>query len=136
MRYLGWISALVIAIILYYVYSLKYQPLKSKIVKLEDEIAMWEETVRDRREITGEKNRFPPERFFKDNRLTPYGEVEILRNLDRNYKGIEIYISAPKALERASDLMRFLSEQRIDYYNIYLIAIVDSVERFEYKYTK
>ncbi|MEO0142026.1 MAG: hypothetical protein ABIL70_01470 [candidate division WOR-3 bacterium] len=136
MRYLGWVVALIFAIILYYIYSVKYQPLSKKITKLEDEIKMWEETVKDHREITGDRNRFPPERFFKDNRLTPYGEVEILRNLDRNYKGIEIYISAPRALERAGDLLRFLSEQRIDYYNLYIIAVADSVERFEYKYTK
>uniref|UniRef100_A0A7C4XJT7 Uncharacterized protein n=1 Tax=candidate division WOR-3 bacterium TaxID=2052148 RepID=A0A7C4XJT7_UNCW3 len=136
MRYLGWVTALIIILIFYYQYNFNYLPLRKRVIKLEDEIKMWEQTLRDQKEITGDKNRFSPEKFFIDDKLTPYGEVEILRSFDRSYKGIEIYISAPNALKRAADLMRFMHEQRIDYQNSYLFVVVDSIERFEYKFIK
>lgn len=136
MRFIGWIIALISVLLLYFVYTTQYQPLKKKVTRLEEEIEMWEQTIKGQKEIGGDKNRFPSERFFVDDALTPYGEVEILRQFDRSYKGIEIYISAPNALNRASDLLRFLKEQRIVYQNMRIIAVNDSIERFEYKYTK
>ena len=136
MKYIGWIFALLAVAALVFFYSSKYAPLKKSINRLEQEIKLWEETLRGERTLTGDVNRFPPEKFFSDDNLTAYAEVEILRRFDRRHEGIDIYISAPNALARMEDLLRFLDEQKIDYLKIYCIAAIDSIERFEYKYTK
>jgi len=136
MKYIGWIIALILVVVTYYIYRFKYLPLKTSIVKLEQEIAMWEEQLKGEKGIIGDHNIFPPDKFFKDDKLTAYGEVEILRRFDQHYRGIEIYISAPNAQTRAKDLLRFLDEQKIEYRTFYCIAVIDSIERFEYKFTK
>lgn len=136
MKYWGWIIAIISVIVAYYIYRAKYIPLKNSIAKLEQEIVMWEEVLKGEKGLGGDRNRFPSDRFFQNDKLTPYAEVEILRRFDLHYKGIEIYISAPNALTRAKDLLRFLDEQEINYQNLYFIAVLDSIEKFEYKYTK
>jgi len=136
MKYLGWIISVLLIIAVYYAYRTHYLPLKEDIDKLEDEITMWENVLRGEKGISGDRHRFAPERFFKDDKLTPYAEVEILRRFDILHKGIELYISAPKALTRAEDVLRFLAEQKIEYKNLSCIVVIDSVERFEYKFVK
>jgi hypothetical protein len=136
MKYIGWIIALLAIVATIYLYSAKYAPLKQSVQRLEQEIKLWEETLKGEKILTGDVNRFPPEKFFDNDKLTPYAEVEILRRFDRRHEGIDIYITAPNALARMEDIMRFLSEQKIDYTKIYCIAAIDSIERFEYKYTK
>jgi hypothetical protein len=136
MRYLGWIIALVTIVFAVYLYQSKYVPLKTSINKLEQEIAMWEEVLKGEKGISGDRNSFPVDRFFNDDKLTAYAEVEIIRRFDQHYRGLEIYISAPNALTRIKDVLRFLDEQKIEYASIYCVAVIDSIERFEYKYTK
>ena len=136
MRYLGWIVSLAIAIVFLIAYKTQYVPLSQDVRKLESEISMWETVLKDEKGWTGERNRFSVERFFDGNRLSPYAEVEMLRRLTPEYKGIEIYISAPDALTRAHDVVRFFAEQRIGYKTIYCVIDTDSLERFEYKFVK
>ncbi|HEX7319030.1 MAG TPA: hypothetical protein VF399_01585 [bacterium] len=136
MKYLGWIIAIITMIFAAYLYQSKYVPLKASISKLEQEIAMWEDVLKGEKGLTGDRNSFPAERFFDDDKLTAYAEVEIIRRFDPHYKGIEIFISAPNALTRIKDILRFLDEQKIEYQSMYCIAIIDSIEKFEYKYTK
>jgi len=136
MKYLGWIISLMLLVAFYYTYKTHYLPLKKDLNKLEEEINMWEDMLRGEKGISSDRNRFAVERFFENDKLTPYGEVEILRRFDVNYKGIEIYISALSALSRAQDVLRFLTEQRIGYQNISCIVVVDSTERFDYKFIK
>lgn len=136
MKYIPWIIILVLLIVAYSFYKTQYLPIKKSTDKLTDEIKMWEEMVKSEKGIHGDFERLPAEKFFENDKLTPYGEVEIMRRFERHYKGIEIYISAPNALKRMADLLRFLNEQRIDYYTIYCTAVIDSIERFDYKYTK
>jgi len=62
--------------------------------------------------------------------------VEILRRFVLEYKNLELYISAPRALDRAADVMRFLDEQKIEYKTLRCIVVIDSAERFEYKFSK
>lgn len=136
MKYLGWIIAGLVTAALLYCYQAHYRPLRANVATLEREIAMWEEVLRDEQGLSGDRNRFPPDRFFEQDRLTPYAEVEILRRFDLHNKGIEIYVSAPHAIARAQDILRFLNEQHISYGLLHLHAEMDSVERFEYKYIK
>jgi len=136
MKYLGWIISLMIIIAAIYLYKAKYVPLKNSIDKLEQEIAMWEEVLRGEKGLSSDRNSFPVDRFFQGDQLTAYAEVEILRRFDLHNKGIEIYLSAPNALTRMKDLLRFLNEQKIEYQNVYCIAVEDSTEKFEYKFTK
>ncbi len=136
MKYLGWIISVILFIVGYFIYRSQYLPLKKDIVKLQKEITMWEDILKGKKGIVGERYSFPVERFFSNNKLTPYAEVEILRKFDIHYKGIEIYISAPQAYKRASDVMRFLTEQRIEYPGLSMYVVFDSLERFEYKFIK
>lgn len=136
MKYVGWIVSLFLVVALYFVYTRHYVPLKEDVDRLEDEIAMWENVLKGEKGIHGDRHRFAPERFFKDDKLTPYAEVEILRRFDIHYKGIELYISAPNALTRAEDILRFLTEQKLSYKNLSCIVVIDSVERFDYKFIK
>jgi hypothetical protein len=136
MKYLGWIISVILIIIFYYTYKTQYLPLKRDLNKLEEEITMWETILKDEKGLSGDRNRFAINRFFENDKLTPYAEVEILRKFDLNYKGIDIYISAPNALARAKDVLNFLVEQKIEYQNISCIAVIDSLERFEYKFVK
>ncbi|MGQ9702320.1 MAG: hypothetical protein ACUVQ3_06970 [bacterium] len=136
MKYLALIIIIILVAFGYYFYSVHYLPLKQNTDKLKEEIKMWEETVKNQKGIRGDFEQLPANKFFQDDQLTPYGEVEIMRRFDRHYKGIEIYISAPNALKRMADLLRFLNEQKIDYQTIYCTAEIDSIERFDYKYTK
>jgi hypothetical protein len=136
MKYIGWIISVILIIAFIYVYRVQYMPLKDDIDKLEEEITMWENVLKGEKGLSGDRKRFTPERFFKNNKLTPYGEVEILRKFDLHQKSLELYISAPKALTRAEDVLRFLTEQRIVYKDLTCIVVIDSVERFEYKFSK
>lgn len=136
MKYLGWIITIILILAFCFTYKTQYLPLKEDINKLEKEIAMWENVLKGEKGMSGDRNRFATERFFKDNKLTPYGEVEILRKFDTHYKGVELYISAPKAFKRAKDVLRFLSDQRIIYKTLSCIVVIDSIERFEYKFVK
>jgi hypothetical protein len=110
--------------------------MKEDIDNLESEIAMWENVLKGEKGLQTDRQRFPPERFFEDDKLTPYAEVEILRQFDLQYKGVELYISAPHALERAQDVLRFFAEQRLSYKSVSCIVVLDSTERFEYKFIK
>jgi hypothetical protein len=136
MKYLGWILAVIFAVALVYVYKVRYLPLRSSVAKLEQEIAMWEDVLKGQKGLSGDRYRFPPERFFKDDKLTPYAEIDILRNFDLHYLSLELYITAPEAHRRTLDIMRFLNEQRIVYKNMYIQSVIDSLERFEYKLTQ
>ncbi len=136
MKYISIIVIIALVIFGYYFYQGQYKPLRKNIERLQEEIKMWEETIRSEKGIRGDFEQFPVEKFFQNDKLTPYGEVEIMRRFDRHYKGIEIYISAPNAMKRMADVLRFLNEQRIDYLTIYCTATIDTVERFDYKYTK
>jgi|GEM_PF-679303 len=134
MRYLGWILSLILAVGFYIAYTTQYRPLRSDVEELEREIAMWEKVLKNEKGLTGDRNRFATERFFQLDKLTPYGEVEILRKFDLTQKGVEIYISAPNAFQRAQSVMQFLHEQRLLYKTVDFIAEIDSLERFEYKF--
>ena len=136
MKYLGWLLSIILMVAFYYTYKTQYLPLKKDISKLEEEIAMWENVLKGEKGMLGDGNRFAIERFFQNDSLTPYAEVEILRRFDIHNKGIEIYISAPHALTRAKDVMNFLAEQKIEYQNMSFIIVTDSIERFEYKFVK
>lgn len=136
MKYLGWIISIILVVGLFYIYKTRYLPLKEDVNELREEISMWENILKGEKGIKGDLHRFPTDRFFENNKLTPYAEVEILRKFDMSYKGIEIYISAPKAFMRAEDLTRFLAEQQIKYQNLTLFVDIDSIERFEYKFIK
>jgi hypothetical protein len=136
MKYIGWILALALLATTVFLYRAKYVPLKKSVDKLGEEIAMWEEVVKGQKGISGDRYRFPAERFFENDKLTPYAEVDIIRNFDPHYQGLEIYLTAPNALARAQDVMRFLQEQRLEYRSMYVLAVIDSLERFEYKFTK
>lgn len=136
MKYLGWIIALFFAVGFIYFYRVRYAPLKNNVNKLEQEIQMWEEVLKGQQGLTGDRYRFPVDRFFKDDRLTPYAEIDILRNFDPHFLNLELYLSAPAAHRRAEDVMRFLNEQHIVYRSLYLQSVIDSSERFEYKLTK
>ena len=136
MKYLGWMISLILTFVFYIGYQTQYAPLKRDVHKLEKEIAMWENVLKGEKGLSGNRNRFTTERFFEKNKLTPYAEVDILRKFELHHKGLELYISAPKALERAKDVLRFLAEQRIEYQYLRCIAVIDSVEEFEYRYIK
>jgi hypothetical protein len=136
MKYTGWILAILFLAAAIAMYRIKYLPLQKSVTKLEQEIAMWEEVVKGQKGISGDRYRFPAERFFEGDKLTPYAEVDIIRNFDPHYQGLELYITAPKALDRASDVLRFLLEQRLDYRSVFLTTVLDSLERFEYKFNK
>jgi len=136
MKYIGWIVCIVLVIGFYAAYRTQYVPIKRDINRLEKEIAMWENVLKGEKGLIGDRNRFPSDRFFQKNKLTPYGEVEILRRFVLDYRNLELYISAPRALDRAADVMRFLDEQRIEYKTLRCIVVIDSAERFEYKFSK
>jgi len=136
MKYLGWIISIVLIIAFCVIYRTQYVPVKNDILELEKEIAMWENVLKDEKGLTGDRFRFATDRFFKNNRLTPYGEVEILRKFDPHNKGLEIYLSAPRAFVRAKDVLTFLSDQRITFKRFTCIVEIDSIERFEYKFVK
>lgn len=136
MRYLCWVISLVLATTFYLTYRTQYLPLKIDVDRLEEEIKMWENVLKGEKGIIGDRDRFTTERFFEKDKLTPYAEVEILRKFDTHYKGLELYISAPRAFKRAKDVLRFLSDQRITYKKLYCIVVIDSIEKFEYKFTK
>lgn len=136
MKYIGWIISLILVVSFYILYKAQYAPMADEITKLEKEIAMWENVLKGEKGLTGDRYRFATDRFFKEDRLTPYGEVEILRKFELGYAGVDLYISAPNALARATDVISFLSSQRIGYKSISCIVVIDSVERFEYKFSK
>ncbi len=136
MKHLGWIISILLIIAFYYTYRTKHIPLRQDIKKLENEITMWENVLKGEKGLIGDRNRFATERFFENDELTAYGEVEILRKFDTRYKGIELYISAPRAFRRAKDVLGFLADQRITYKQLSCIVVIDSTERFEYKFVK
>lgn len=136
MRYLGWLLSVLLLAAFFYAYQTSYLPLKSNVTQLREEISMWEEVLKGEKGVKGERQRFSIDRFFEDDKLTPFAEVEILRKFDMRNRGIEIYLTAPNAFKRAGDLLRFFTEQHINYRNLSLYAVVDSVERFEYKFIK
>lgn len=136
MKYAGWIISLILAVTFYILYKAQYVPMAEEIARLEKEIAMWENVLKGEKGLTGDRYRFATDRFFKEDRLTPYGEVEILRKFELAYSGVDLYISAPNAVARATDVIGFLNNQRIGYKIITCIIVIDSVERFEYKFTK
>jgi hypothetical protein len=136
MKYLGLIISLILIIAFYYGYQTHYLPMRKSVASLKGEIKMWENVVKGDKGLTGERNRFAVERFFTNDNLTPYAEVEMLRRFDIHYKGIELYISAPNALKRAKGVMKFMAEQRIEYQDLSFYVVIDSVERFEYKFVK
>ena len=136
MKYLGWILSILLLAGGYYVYRTSYAPLKEDVQELQQEISIWEGVLKGEKGVKGDRQRFATDRFFADDRLTPFAEVEILRKFDRRNKGIEIYITAPGAFTRAGDLLAFLAEQHIKYQNLSLYVAIDSVERFEYKFIK
>lgn len=134
MKYLGWLISILLIVMVYYVYRTRYLPLREDVGDLQEEIAMWENVLKGEKGVKGERQRFTTDRFFSDNKLTPFAEVEILRKFDMRNKGIEIYITAPRAFVRTADLLRFLAEQHIKYRSLSLYVAIDSVERFEYKF--
>ncbi|KPJ73861.1 hypothetical protein AMJ52_02925 [candidate division TA06 bacterium DG_78] len=136
MKYLGWIISIVLIIVIYYTYKTQYVPIKTDLDKLEEEIAMWENVLKGEKGMDGTRDRFAIDRFFRDDRLSPYGEVEILRKFDQNYTELEIYISAPHAITRATDVIAFLADQKLVYENFTCYVVIDSIERFEYKLVK
>lgn len=136
MKYLGWIISIILIIVFYYTYRTQYLPLKNDLDKFEEEITMWENVLKGEKGMGGNRNRLAVDRVFEDDNLSPYGEVEILRKFDLNYKGLEIYISAPNALTRTKNVIKFLAEQKLRYHNFSCIVVIDSVERFEYKLVK
>ena len=136
MKYLGWILCILLVAGMYYAYRTRYMPLKEDVSELREEISMWEEVLKGEKGIKGERQRFASERFFTADKLTPFAEVEIIRKFDRRNKGIEIYLTAPNAFTRAGEVLRFLAEQHISYKNLSLFVVVDSTERFEYKFIK
>jgi hypothetical protein len=136
MKYLGWIISIILLAGLYYVYRTSYVPLKEDVQELQQEITMWEGVLKGEKGVKGDRQRFATDRFFADDKLTPFAEVEILRKFDRRNKGIEIYITAPDAFTRAGDLLAFLAEQHIRYKSLALYVAIDTVERFEYKFIK
>lgn len=136
MKYIGWIVCCLLAAGGYYAYRTQYLPLKNDVRGLREEIYMWEEVVKGDKGVRGERERFATDRFFDDDKLTPFAEVELLRRFDMRDRGIEIYITAPGAFKRAGDLLRFFTEQHIRYRNLSFFVMVDSVERFEYTFIK
>ena len=132
MRYLGWIVCIIVLAAGFYGYRTKYLPLQKDVQALREEIHMWEDVVKGDKGVRGERQRFAPERFFEENKLTPFAEVELLRTFDMRDRSIELYITAPGAFARAGDLLRFFAEQHIRYRSLSLFVVVDSVERFEY----
>jgi hypothetical protein len=136
MKYLGWILSVLLIAGIYYIYRTNYLPLREDVEELQQEISMWEGVLKGEKGVKGERQRFTTERFFADDKLTPFAEVEILRKFDMRNKGIELYITAPGAFTRASDLLAFLAEQHIKYRSLSLYVAVDTVERFEYKFIK
>jgi hypothetical protein len=127
--------SLVLAVGFYVAYTTQYRPLRNDVVEMQKEIEMWEKVLKNEKGLSGDRNRFATERFFERDELTPYGEVEILRKFDLTQKGVEIYISAPNAFQRTQSVMLFLHEQRLLYKTVNCIAEIDSLERFEYKFT-
>lgn len=136
MKYIGWIFSLILLTGLFLGYRLYYMPMKANIVRLEKEIDMWEDILKGEKGLYSGQSSFAVDRFFKDNKLTPYGEVEILRKFDLGYKGLEIYISAPEALTRAQQVISFFDSQRLIYKNFTCYIVTDSIEKFEYKFIK
>ncbi len=134
MKYLGWLLTILLVAGIYYTYRTRYLPLREDIKDLQEEISMWENVLKGEKGVKGERQRFATDRFFADNQLTPFAEVEILRKFDMRNKGIEIYITAPRAFVRTADLLKFLAEQHIKYRSLSLYVAIDSVERFEYKF--
>lgn len=136
MKVLGWIICIVLIGIFFVAYRTQYVPLRHNVEKLNQEIAMWENVLKGEKGLKGDRYRFPTERFFEEDVLTPYGEVEILRSFDTSYRGLELLISAPRAFKRASSVISFLSDQRITFKEFSCIVVIDSLEKFEYKFTK
>ena len=136
MKYLGWVIAIFLVAAVIYTYRTQYMPLKKDVTDLREEISMWEDVLRGEQGVKGERQRFATDRFFENDKLTPFAEVEILRKFDLRNRGIEIYLTAPKAFVRANDLLRFFTEQHINYRNLSMYVVIDSVERFEYKFIK
>jgi len=136
MKYLGWIISVLLIAFTYYTYRTRYVPLKQDVNELEQEISMWEDVLKGEKGVKGERQRFATDRFFSDNKLTPFAEVEILRKFDMRNKGIEVYITAPGAFARAGDFLRFLADQHIKYKSLAMYVSIDSIERFEYKFIK
>ncbi len=136
MKYLGWVIAILLVAALFYAYRTEYAPLKKDVNELREEISMWEDVLRGEQGVKGERERFATDRFFDNDKLTPFAEVEILRKFDMRNRGVEIYLTAPNAFTRSGDLLRFLTEQHIKYRNLSMYVAVDSVERFEYKFIK
>jgi hypothetical protein len=136
MKYIGWIVSILLVAGGYYGYRAKYVPLKNDVRGLREEIYMWEEVVKGDKGIRGERERFAPDRFFDNDKLTPFAEVELLRKFDMRDRSLEIYITAPGAFKRAGDLLRFFNEQHIRYRSLSFFVAVDTVERFEYTFTK
>jgi hypothetical protein len=136
MKYLGWMIAILLLAALFYAYRTKYAPLEKDVTELREEISMWEDVLRGEQGVKGERERFATDRFFDNDKLTPFAEVEILRKFDLRNRGVEIYLTAPNAFTRAGDLLRFFTEQHIKYRNLSMYVAIDSVERFEYKFIK
>jgi hypothetical protein len=136
MKYLGWLLSILLLAAVFYAYRTRYLPLTSDVAQLREEISMWEEVLKGEKGVKGERQRFSIDRFFEDDKLTPFAEVEILRKFDMRNRGIEIYLTAPNAFKRAGDLLRFFTEQHIKYRSLSMYVVVDSVERFEYKFIK
>ena len=136
MKVLGWIVSAALIIAIFIVYRAHYVPLRDDVEKLNQEIAMWENVLKGEKGLKGDRYRFATERFFEDDDLTPYGEVEILRNFDTSYRGLEVYISSPHAYRRAKSVLSFMSDQRITFREFACFVVIDSLEKFEYKFTK
>lgn len=136
MKYLGWVVSVCLIILFFFTYKTKYIPLQKELEKLEREISMWETVLKGEKGLIGDRNRLTTERFFEDDELTPYGEVEILRKFDTSHQGLELYISAPRAFKRSKDVLRFLADQRVTFRNLTCYVVIDSTERFEYKFIK
>ena len=97
---------------------------------------MWENVLKKEKGMIGDRNRFAVDRFFKDDKLTPYGEVEILRKFEPTFATIDIYISAPHPFTRACGVITFLAEQGFEYKQMSFVVEIDSVERFEYQFSR
>jgi hypothetical protein len=136
MKVLGWIVSAILIVAVLVVYRIHYVPLRGDVEKLNQEITMWENVLKGEKGLTGDRYRLPTERFFADDNLTPYGEVEILRNFDTSYRGLELYISSPRAYRRAKSVLAFMSDQRITFREFACYVVIDSLEKFEYKFTK
>ena len=136
MKVFGWILSALLIVAIFIVYKVHYEPLREDVGKLNQEIAMWENILKGEKGLKGDRYRFPTDRFFEDDNLTPYGEVEILRNFDTSYRGLELYVSSPRAYRRAKSVLSFMSDQRITFREFACFVVIDSLEKFEYKFTQ